>query len=118
MPDKSTALPDDKRKMLDTQVRTMGDLSEKMDKSGDSSDWKSVREHQTAMHDSLEMMKGMYPAEAMRAHMHMRGMDSSSKGMPGMGGRMGGMGGKMPGPDNHPGPDSKPMTGGGMGGDR
>lgn len=142
LPDKSAALPDDKRKTLDAHVKNVGELADMTDKAGDSGDWKSAHEHQTAMHNALDMIKGVYPADMMQSHMHMPGMNKSGTGIPGgpggkmggppmggmggkMGGRMGGppmggMGGKMP--NDAPAPASppaadKPMPGGGMKGD-
>jgi hypothetical protein len=133
LPDKSAMLPEDKRKDLDAHVRNVGELAAMMDKSDDPNDMKSAQEHQTAMHESLDMMKGMYPAGTMHASMHMPNMNSSSKTMPddnmpgkgmsGMGDKMGGMGGKMkgmgkkPDPGKQADPNGKPMPGGGMGGD-
>ena len=136
MPDQSSALPEDKRVALDTQVKNIGELADMTDKSGDAGDWKSVGEHQTAMHDALAMMKGMYPAGVMRGHMpdmNPSGKSTPDTGMPGkgmgnkMGGRgmgdnMGGMGGqmgdKMSGSGNHPGPNNMPTPGGAGGGMR
>lgn len=126
LPDESSMLPEDKRKTLDAHVKNVGELAAMMDKSQDINDMKSVQEHQTAMNDALDMMKGMYPAGAMHSSMHMPNMNSSGKnmsddsmpgkGMGGMGHKMGGMG-KKPDPGKQADPNGKPMSGGGMGGD-
>lgn len=140
LPDESSMLPEDKRKTLDAHVKNVGELAAMMDKSDDPSDMKPAQEHQIAMNDALDMIKGVYPTGAMQSSMHMPNMSSSGKGMPdggmpgkGMGGKMGGMdgmmggmgdkGGKMSGmgkptdPGKKPAPNAKPMPSGGMGGD-
>lgn len=99
LPDKSSQLAEDKRKTLDAHVKNVGELAAMMAKLDDPNDMKSVQEHQTAMNDALDMMKGIYPAEAMQSSMHMPNMSASGKGT---GDKMGGMGkpadsGKMPG---------------------
>ena len=112
LPDKSLLLAEDKRKTLDAHIKNVGELAGMMDKfndSNDSNEMKSAQEHHTAMNDALNMMKGIYPEEAMHSSMHMPNMDSSDKNMsdknmsddntPGKMGGMGKMGGEMPGMD-------------------
>lgn len=91
LPGKSLMLPDDKRKTLDAHVKNVGELSAMMDKMNDPNDMKPVQEHQTAMNEALDMMKGIYPAEAMQPPMHMPDMTAQGMKMPGMDDKMGGM---------------------------
>ena len=83
LPRESLMLPEDKRKTLDDHVENIGQLAAMMDKAVDPANIKSVEEHQKAMNDALDMIKGIYPSEALQSSMHMPDMNSASKTMPG-----------------------------------
>lgn len=85
LPNGSSMLPEDKRKTLDAHVENVESLAASMQKLNTSGDMQSVQEHQAAMNDALEMMKGIYPAEVMQSAMHVPGTNPSGKGMAGMG---------------------------------
>lgn len=104
LPGQSFTLPEYKRQTLDMHVRNVGELAAMMNKSDKSDDMKATQEHQTAMNGALDMIKGVYPQEAMGSSMHIPDMSSSGKPMSdnsmpgkGMGDKMSGMGDKMSG---------------------
>ena len=81
LPEQSAMLPEDKRKILDSHVKNIDELTGMMNGLVDSNDMKPVQEHQTAMNDALDMMKGVYPADTMQSSMHMPKMNSTESGM-------------------------------------
>ena len=81
LPEQSAMLPEDKRKILVSHVKNVDDLTGMINGLSDSNDMKPVQEHQTAMTDALDMMKGVYPADSMQSSMHMPKMNSSERGM-------------------------------------
>lgn len=81
LPDQSATLPEDKRKLLDSHVKNVDELTGMMNGLTDSNDMKPVQEHQMAMNDALDMMKGIYPPESMQSSMHMPKMNSPERGM-------------------------------------
>lgn len=73
LPAQSLALPDNKRKSLQAHVTEVTQLVEMLDKAADANNVKSTHEHHAALNEALDMIKGLYPAEAFGSNMHMSG---------------------------------------------
>lgn len=66
LPAKSQALSPDKQKSLASQVKNVEQLASKLDEAGDSNNLKETQENQAGMNDALDIIKGLYPAGALK----------------------------------------------------
>jgi len=66
LPAKSSGLPADKQKTLASQVKNVEQLAAKLDEAGDSGKLKETQENQAGMNDALDIIKGLYPAGALK----------------------------------------------------
>jgi len=66
LPAQSQALSADKQKTLASQVQNVEQIAGMLDESGDSGKLKETQENQAAMNDALDIIKGLYPAGALK----------------------------------------------------
>ncbi len=66
LPAKSQALSPDKQKSLASQVKNIEQLAGKLDEAGDSNNLKETQEDQAGLNDALDIIKGLYPAGALK----------------------------------------------------
>ena len=73
LPGKSAALPADKRRTLDSQVKEVDDLAGQLGAAADSNNTEAMHERHKAMNEALDDMMGLYPEDVrMRMEEHMR----------------------------------------------
>ena len=66
LPAQSSALPADKMATLNTQVKNVEQLAGKLDESGDANNLSATQENQAGLSDTLDTIKGLYPAGTFR----------------------------------------------------
>lgn len=66
LPAQSQALSPDKQKTLATQVKNVEQLAGKLDEAGDSNNLAATKDNQAGMNDALDIIKGLYPAGALK----------------------------------------------------
>jgi hypothetical protein len=66
LPAQSQALSADKQKTLASQVKNVEQIAAMLDEAGDAGKMKETQENQAAMNDALDIIKGLYPAGALK----------------------------------------------------
>ena len=98
LPSQSMAMPSDKREQLASQVKNVERMAGMLDEAAVANNAGSVHEHHKAMDESLNAIKGLYPAGVMPASMPMaEKMGDKGMGMHGADKKMGEMPGKKDG---------------------
>ena len=98
LPSQSMAMPSDKQEQLTAQVKNVERMVGMLDEAAVANNADSVHEHHKAMDESLNAIKGLYPAGVMPASTHMDdGMHGKGMGMHGADKKMGEMPGKKGG---------------------
>lgn len=65
LPADSQSLAADKQSTLTTQVKNVEQLAGKLDEAGDSKNMAATKDNQTGLNDTLDVIKGLYPAGAL-----------------------------------------------------
>lgn len=81
LPSQSSALDDAARKNLRAHVTEVTQLTAMMDDAAKSKNSKSLHEHHAGLNEALDMIKGIYPADAFGSAMHMAGKTADGNGM-------------------------------------